>query len=184
MEVNEIFSALSAHMIKGMMIHDQLANYYDFLSLRGYKRCHEYHFKKESCGYRKLNRYYLNHYHRLIGEERVDDPKIIPESWYKYSRSDVDMQTKKNAIKSGMQRWVSWEKETKEKLQDVYLELLDKGEIATASFINKFIKDVDRELKYAERKMLDLSSVDYDMTYILEEQSVLHDKYKNESRHI
>lgn len=178
MEVNEIFSALSAHFVKGLMIHTQLANYYDFLSLRGYKRCHEYHFKKESCSYRKLNRYYLNHYNKLIEEQRVDDPEIIPESWYKYSRTDVDMQTKKNAVKSGVQRWVAWEKETKEKLQDAYIELLDKNEIATAMFIKKFIKDVDCELKYAERKMLDLMSVDFDMTYILEEQKAIHDKYK------
>ena len=178
MEVNEIFKTLSAHFIKGMMIHDAMANYYDFLSLRGYKRCHEYHFKKESCSYRKLNRYYLNHYNKLIEEERVDDPNIIPESWYKYSRTDVDMQTKKNAIKSGIQKWVSWERETKEKLQDAYIELLDKNEIATAMFIKKFIKDVDCELKYAERKHLDLMAVDYDMTYIIGEQKVIHDKYK------
>ena len=40
MTVDEIFSKLSGHMIKGLMIHDQMSDYYDFLSLRGYKRCH------------------------------------------------------------------------------------------------------------------------------------------------
>ena len=179
MEVNEIFSALSAHFIKGLMIHDQLANYYDFLSLRGYKRCHEYHFKKESCSYRKLNRYYLNHYHKLIEEQRVDDPKVIPESWYKYTRSDVDSATKKNAVASGVQKWINWEKDTKETLERLYCELLDLNEIATAMFVKTFIKDVDCELKYAERKQLDLMAVDYDMTYIVGEQKAIHDKYKS-----
>lgn len=179
MTVDEIFSAISAHFIKGMMLHDQMANYYDFLQLRGYKRCHEYHFKAESCNYRKLNRYYLNHYNKLIPESRVEDPKVIPENWYRYSRIDVDIDTKKNAIKNGMNKWVSWEKETKETLERMYGELLEMGEIATADFIMEFIKDVDCELKWAERKQLDLMSVNYDMTYILDKQKKMHDKFKS-----
>ena len=179
MTVDEIFGALSAHFIKGMMLHDQMANYYDFLQLRGFKRCHEYHFKAESCSYRKLNRYYLNHYNKLIPEVRVDDPKVIPENWYKYSRIDVDMNTKKNAVRNAMDKWVSWETETKETLEQMYCELLDLNEIATAVFIQDFIKDVDCELKWAERKQLDLMSVDYDMTYILDKQDKMHDKFKS-----
>ena len=179
MEPNEIFSNISAHFIKGLMFHDQMANYYDFLQLRGYKRCHEYHFKAESCNYRKLNRYYINHYNKLIEEQRVDDPKVIPESWYKYKREDVDIQTKRQAIKSAMFKWVSWERETKEKLQQAYMQLIDENEVASAIFIGKFIEDVDCELKWAERKYIDLSSVDFDMTYILGEQKKLHDKYKS-----
>ena len=46
-------------------------------------------------------------------------------------------------------------------------------------FLQEFIKDVDCELKWAERKQLDLMSVDYDMTYIMEQQKKLHDKYKS-----
>ena len=35
MTVEQIYSELAAHKIKGMMMHENLANYYDFLSLRG-----------------------------------------------------------------------------------------------------------------------------------------------------
>ena len=178
MTPSEIFSDLGAHFVKGMMVHDQMANYYDFLSLRGYKRCHEYHFKHESGNYRKLNRYYLNHYNKLIKEARIEDPNIIPESWYNYTRMDVDIQTKKNGIKTAISKWVSWERETKEKLEEAYEDLYDQGEVATALFLKEFICDVDCELKYAERKHIDLMSVDYDMTYILGEQKRIHDKYK------
>ena len=31
MELKEIYSTIVSHMIKGMMIHAQLADYYDFL---------------------------------------------------------------------------------------------------------------------------------------------------------
>ena len=179
MTLDEIFSELSAHFIKGLMFHDQMSNYFDFLQLQGYSRCHEYHFKAESNNYKKLNRYYLNHYNKFIPEQRVEDPNVIPDSWYKYSRFDVDVTTKKNAVGSAINKWVSWERSTKELLERMYCELLDLNEISSAIFLQDFIKDVDDELKYAERKHLDLVSVDYDMTYILEEQKKIHDKYKS-----
>lgn len=80
---------------------------------------------------------------------------------------------------AGIQKWIDWERETKETLERFYCELLDLNEISTAMFLKDFIKDVDCELKYAERKQLDLASVDYDMVYILDEQKTIHDEYKS-----
>ena len=60
MTVEEIYADVAAHMIEGLMIHEQLANYYDFLGLGGYKRCHEYHYIEESVKYRGLYRYFIN----------------------------------------------------------------------------------------------------------------------------
>lgn len=178
MSYSEIFSELSAHFIKGMMFHDQMANYYDFLSLRGYKRYHEYQFKCDSCTYRKLNRFYINQYNKLIVEKPVSDPAVIPETWYRYSREDVDTSTKKNAIKVGISEWIRWETTTLSKLQQVQLELYDDGEVASAMFINRLIKQVSKELKCAKRKHIELNTLDYDMSYILSEQKCIHDKYK------
>ena len=48
MTIAEIYAKINEHMINGLMLHDQLANYYDFLGLEGYKRCHEYHYFKEN----------------------------------------------------------------------------------------------------------------------------------------
>lgn len=179
MAYNDIFSDLSAHFIKGMMVHSQMANYYDFLSLRGYKRYHEYQFKHDSCAYRKLNRYYINHYGRLIAEKSVSDPNIVPDTWYRYSREDVDVETKKTAIKSGIAEWIRWETATLSKLQQAQLDLYDDGEVASAMFINKFIKDVAKELKCAKRIQLDLNAIDFDLCYIVEQQKSIHDKYKS-----
>ena len=178
MTCEEIFSELAAHMIKGMMIHEQLANYYDFLGLKGYKRCHEYHFLHESCMFRKLNRYYINHYNKLIPEKKVDDPQVIPNTWYRYTRQEVDSGTKKNAVKTGLERWVAWERETKELYQSMYQEVVNNGSIAAALFIECLIKDVDCELKKAERYHLNKLATNYDMIDIIEEQKHKHAKYK------
>ena len=165
-------------MIKGVMLHEQMADYYDFLNLHGYKRCHEYHSKCEMHSMRKLHKYYINHFNRLIEETSIDDPAVIPTSWFKYSRQDVDANTKRQAVKSGIEKWVAWEQNTKSLYQRMYNELCSIDEIAAAKKVACLIKDVDGELKWAQRRHISLVAADYDMGYILSEQRYLHDWYK------
>ena len=178
------FKILAAHFIKGMMVHDQMASYYDFLGLRGYKRMHEYQFYKDSMAYRSIQRYCINVHGKLVPEERVEDPQLIPESWRNYKKDEVDSGTKRNAVESGMKKWISWETDTKIKLQDCVKRMYDSGNIADALFVNKLLKDVTHELKYAERKLVDLISTNYDMSYIVETQTELHDHYKDRIEHL
>jgi hypothetical protein len=48
MAAEKIFIELNQHMLKGLMFHEELANYFSFLALEGYSYCHEYHYKEES----------------------------------------------------------------------------------------------------------------------------------------
>ena len=177
MTVEEIFKDLASHMIQGMMVHEHLANYYDFLGLEGYRECHEYHFMQETCAYRKLCRYYMAHYNKLIPDSRIDTPDVIPGSWYNYSRQDVDANTKKNAVKSGLTKWVDWETETKELYENMYQELFDLGEVSAATFLSCFIGDVDHELSKAEGYLLDKQFTNFDADTIVAEQKKKHAKY-------
>lgn len=165
-------------MLEGTVFHDQMARYYDFLNLKGYKRCHEYHYFEEILAYRKLCRYFMNHYHMFIPHEDMSDPSVIPDSWYRYTRQEVDTGTKKTSVKTGIEKWVTWEKSTKSLYQDMYKALVDIGEIAAADFLNCFVKDVDCELKYAERKHLELEAVSYDLSTVVLEQNEIHEKYR------
>ena len=178
MTLEEIYSQIASHMIKGMMIHENLANYYDFLGLKGYKRCHEYHFLSESCSFRKLNRYFINHHNKLIPNKNVDTPQVIPDSWYQVSRLDVDNAVKRNAIKNGLTIWHNWEKETKQLYEDMYNQLMSINEVASALHIKEYICDVDDELKKVERYMLNKEAIEYDLSVIIPEQDDWHDKYK------
>lgn len=183
MTEKEIFTEARATMIEGMMIHEQLANYYDFLGMKGYKRMHEYQFVKESMMLRKLSRYYINHVGGLIPDKQVDDPKAIPDDWYNHIRDDVTMDVKKSAVRTAMTKWVAWEKKVKELMESAHKDLVMEGK-ASAMKIEKFLRDVDKELKCAHRKMLDLQSVDFDMVYIMSMQDEIHDKYKNKIKEV
>lgn len=180
MSVDEIFQKLATHMIKGMMFHQELANYYDFLHLCGYKKCHEYHYLDESCGYRKLFHYYVNHYGKLIKKSEIDSSEIqeIPKSWYEHTREDVDSKLKRQAVQSGVQAWVKWETVTKELYQHCFKQLIDLDEIATAMFLKQYIEDVNKELKKAHQKHLDLKAIDYEICSIIGCQEEYKEKYK------
>ena len=184
MTIDEIFSKLSAHTIRGMMIHEGMANYYDFLGLHGFKRLHEYHYLCETLMNRKVQRFYINKYNKLIPESAVDSSSVIPESWFKVTRQAVDKSTKRAAVESGMKEWVNWEKETCELYSKMYMELEAKGEIPAAQFLCDMIKAVSKELKKAERMHLKFESTDYDMTYIVESQHWMHEKFKKKAKEI
>ena len=184
MTVAEIYSQIANHMIKGMMMHEQLANYYDFLGLSGYKRCHEYHYLAETCAYRGLCRYYINHHNKLIPYSDVENPDVIPSNWYNYTRQDVNSATKKNAVRTGLTTWVQWERDTKSLYEHMYKELIDIDEVASAMKIQELICDVDCELKKAERYWLNKEAVGYDIGHIIDEQRRIHDKYGRKTKNL
>ena len=166
----EIFTNLLNHMVKGLMIHDQMANYYDFLGLEEYKDCHEKHYLKENKSYRKLYHYYITRYNRLIPEFRFENPNIIPSSWYSHARQDVDMKTRQQAIEDGLNKWIKWEGSTLTLYQQMYIELMNLGDVAGATEVLKLIKDVEEELQQAEQYQLYKKAMNYDMPTIVQEQ--------------
>jgi len=110
MTLEDIYAEISANMIKGLMVHQQFTNYYDFLGLSGYKKCHEYHYLEESYSLCKLNSYFTNHHNKIISSKAVENPNIIPQNWYSHERDDVDVSTRRNAVRDGMIKWVEWER--------------------------------------------------------------------------
>ena len=177
MTLEEIYSELSAHMIKGLMVHDQMAHYYCFLNLKGYAKCHTYHYLCENKDYMELNHYYHKHHNRLIKEKPISDPKLIPNAWYAYQRVDVDATTKRNAVKTGLEKWIEWETETLTLYSKMYKELFALGEIADAEYVACLIKEVDEELAQANSLYIKKKTCDFDISAIMGDQEEKFKKY-------
>ena len=184
MTVEEVFSRVGKYMIEGVMIHSQLADYYNFLGLKGYAKCHEYHFVSENCNFRKLSLYYIKHFNKLLPELPNDNPNVIPSAWFKYLRQDVDANTRKTAIQGGIEKWVNWEYNTKMFYQNMYNELINLHEIAAAAELKKYISDVDYELAYAQQKHLEDKAIDYDIFDIIAKQENVYKKYTKKIKEI
>ena len=168
MTTAEIFSQLASHMVKGLMVHEQLANYYDFLGLEYFRREQEEHFIEESRNYRELCHFYSSHFNKLIGMEKVENPKIVPESWFKYTRFDVDPSTKRNGIENGFKEWKNWETTVLGLLERSYKELFNISEVSASLYVQKMIDRVEAELQEIDRMILTLKAVDYDLVYVSE----------------
>lgn len=184
MNCEAIFKKLDAHLIKGLMYHEQMADYFDFLNLHGYKRLHEYRYLDESANMRGLHRYYINHYDRIIPESEIVNPRSIPSNWYDHIRADVTASEKKEFIRKAFESWVRWETETKELYQEAYCELCEVGEIAAACKIKEMLSDVDQELKKACRMKLSLDMVNYDLNTIYLCQDEIHEAYRSKEKDI
>lgn len=173
MTVDEVFTVLASHMIKGMMVHEQLMNTYLFLGLNGYAKCHEYHYISETKGYIRLSNYKLEHYGSLIKQGPFEIPEIIPESWFGFTRSAVDSETRHKAMVAALEEWIKWERQTRELYVVAFEELMQQNQVATAEFVKSYILDVEDELVYATNEKIHKSSMGYDIVSVVEEQDEL-----------
>lgn len=170
MTISEIYSKVSAHMVKGMMIHLKLSEYYSFLNLPKYSKFQYHRYLEESESYHKLSEYYMKNHCKLIEESHIDIPSVIPENWYKHTKQDLDANTVKQGVHDGLQMWVDWEKETKLLYENMYSELLDIGEISDTIILRELVSDVTNELALAIEYKMNKELTNYDMVLIIEEQ--------------
>ena len=178
MTVEEIFNKIGSHMEEGISYHQDMIKAYEFLGLWGYSKCQEYHYFEEIHGYRKLQHYYHTHYFKIMQIKIEDRREFISQTWYKYSAQSVDVGTKRTAIKELMEKWIKWEKDTKKLYEEMYIELTNLREVAAAIEIQKYISDVDEELSDAQKELLNLEAIGYDLELIVDWQEKLRKKYK------
>lgn len=175
MTCTEIFTELINHMVEGIMTHEELTNYYQFLGLPKYSECHEKHYYEENKSYRKIYNYYIKTYNKLLPNVRVNIPQIIPEAWFQHIRQDVDMKTKQTAIKEGLEYWLAWEKETYDLYQNLYQELIKLNKIGDAEELKCLIYDVQLEISEIEQYQLNKISINYNMSEIIKENEIKKD---------
>ena len=65
-ELQALYSELINRMKQGVEMHEQLADYYGFLNLPGYQKCHEYQMLCELLTYRKAKDMYMREYNQLV----------------------------------------------------------------------------------------------------------------------
>lgn len=92
----------------------------------------------------------MKNYNKILLEKDNKIDSVIPQSWHKYSKSEVDPSAKRSAIKDMTKKWVDWEQKTKDLLSKSYKELYELGEICAASMVQYFLNDVFEELAAAQ----------------------------------
>lgn len=183
-DYQEIFADINTRQITALMFHDEMADLFDFLGLRGFKRMHEYQYLTESCEHRALKRYYINHHGRMLYNDGVPPVEVIPEDWYQYDRMEVPSGVRKQSVQKAMEQYKTWESDTKALYEKCAMYLLNWGHTADFHKVQDLVRDVDVELKYLERLCLELKAVDYSSDYLFMLQDRYHDEYEKKCKEI
>ena len=96
---------------------------------------------------------------------------ILNNSLFNKSSEELTTEDKMYIIKYGMHEWIEWEKQSKILYEDCYHSLVDISEVASAEFVMRFIKDVDHELKDAERIFRVREGINWNLDTIYDKQS-------------
>lgn len=172
MKTEEIFKNIALHMLKGIMIHEEMANCFAFLNLKRYEIMQEERYLDESKELSKVNSFYISQYGKLIPKILVAEfPKIIPDVFYNHTVDDLTSNNIRQSVKDLFNAWVKWETETKELYEQCYIDLIDNNSDVSASIIiEKMLVDVNSELEVAKKFWYKLKSCDFDIVFILEDQ--------------
>ena len=171
MTVKEIYTALANRMVGAMMIHSQLVQIFAFVDLLPDMRKQESQLQEETHGYSELNKYFIQHHHNILVADNPPQIDILNNSLFNKSSENLTTEDKMYIIKYGMNEWINWEKESKILYEDSYRNLVDILEVASAEFVMRFVRDVDFELKEAERIFRVREGINWDLGTIYDKQS-------------
>lgn len=89
----------------------------------------------------------------------------------------MDINTRRNEVKTELEKYIRWEEETQRYLEDMYVQALNVNEINLAMKIKQYIESVVDELEKGKTQHLLIKSTDYDLPTIVSEQGWLIKKY-------
>lgn len=174
----QIYSELDEHMKKALCFHEQLADYFCFLGLQGFKRKLEYQYMCEVAEERKLHHKYINIHKKLIPVHQIEVIQFIPREWSKYTTEDVNDNVLPKFVKSAIEQYKEWEEETKELYEEMWQKCISIGLVADAEYISTLVEDVTKELKKINRMHEQLNGTGYNAVSIHNMQDKYHEKYK------
>jgi hypothetical protein len=173
MPMHEIFKKLSNRMVGAMMIHTQLTELFNFIDLEPDAKRQKKQLHDESDGLLKLEKYAAQHHHILITSDNPPQVDILNLDILERPNDKLSPDDKIHLIQYALKEWIEWEKKSKVIYEDSYRSLVDMSEIATADFVLRYVKDVDKELRDAELLYRVRDAIDWDLATIYDKQARL-----------
>lgn len=166
MTVFDIFEKLSNRMVGAMMVHTQLTELFTFIDLKSDVKRQKKQLHEETDGLLDLEKYCVRHHHILVTAENPPAINLLNHDILKEHNSDLSPDDKVDLIRYGLKEWIKWERESKVIYEDAYQNLVNLSEIASANFVMRYVKDVDKELQGAELLYRVRDAIDWDLPTI------------------
>lgn len=177
-QLEELYSMIDERMSQALCFHSQLADYFCFLGLQGFKRMAEYQYMRECAELRKMHRRYIDMHEKVLPMCEGEKPQLIPKDWSRYTTQDIDDSVIPRFVRMALKEWYEWEKETKEMYEEVCDQFQNLGMHADCEFVKDLITDAEKECKKIMRLYEKLNGTGYDVNTIHQVQDKYHEKYK------
>lgn len=158
----EHFTKILNLKLEGVMFHDEMADVFAFLNLKGFMKLHKkqmFDELEETC---KIKKYYLGHYHKMLKANPNSNINVYPVSWVGHSNMEIDAATIKNYTKNMLEQYLKWEESVKKELSGIADEFYSKHQMEDFNMVYELIKDVNQEIIFIQDIMLKLKMTDYD----------------------
>lgn len=176
--LEDVYLKVDERMCKALNFHEQLADYFCFLGLQGFKRMCEYQYMKECAEKRKVHKRYIDMHHKILPTVGCTGMNIIPKEWERHTTHDIDDSVIPKYTKTALKTYYDWEVETKEIYKELCNKLLQMGEHSDYEFLKELVLDVEKEIKKIMRLYENLNGTGYDVNAIQSMQDKYHEKYK------
>lgn len=173
-----VYLTVDEHMAKGISFHEQLADYFCFLGLHGYKEMLESQYMEECAEKRKLHHRYIDTHQKILPVIQVQTPVFIPRDWSRYTMDDIDDSVVPKFVRSALKEWKQWEEKTKDLYEDQYDVLSRANLVSDCEYIKTLIIDVENEIKKVSRITESLNGTGYDVNMIHGMQDKYMDTYR------
>lgn len=160
-------------------LHRELADLFWLTYMPGYALWMEYQWLDEGLTQRKIKRFITSTYHVFMPDVLPESNSSITALTSGINRKKMDQAKSWETLQTAFNKYMKWEEETLNVYQECAAKLLESGEISSFNFLGEIIKEVKAELVYISDKIIELNSMDWDMTQIVAEQPNYYERYSH-----
>ena len=161
MTVYEIWGKVCSHQVTGLMYHFQFADMFYFLGFDNLGKAQECRYESESAALRENHRFVLKYHNKVAMHKHAEGVDLIPSTWAKHVKSDVDKSTRKNQLANVFDTWLAWETQTRDLYSEMYLEAKKQHAIVDACRLKEMLLDVEEELAHVRDSINKLKMHEY-----------------------
>ncbi|MEG0431037.1 MAG: hypothetical protein RR420_05440 [Anaerovoracaceae bacterium] len=157
-----LFNKIMGHQLKGIMIHNDLANLSGFYGLHNFQKWHMCRVQEETEDHLKTQSHYILYHEKMPVPDKPSIPSLIPHEAYSKRTREMTGDMRKKFVYEMMEKWKSWEEETIE-LHMAAVQFLEKYQCYDVFFFKKMLKDTYCEYKEVVKCMEKLRSQGHDI---------------------
>ena len=169
--------------LENLMIHDEMANFFNFLNLQGYKRWHENEHLENITKNRLINRFIISKGYLPLNVQNTEQFNIIPAEWHTHNMTEVSgkytLEVTKQSFKDYLERMLF----SKNATEEIAVHFSKHGDLATYKFLSDMVEHFDKDIKYLTRYVSCLNKAE-SVDYIMEKQDKMHDEFRDELKDI